>query len=68
VRLDVAVGEGPRPEETVPDLTGPEAVDARSICREAGFTCRTVYRDAPSQEELGEVLDQRPPPAWSRRS
>ncbi len=60
VRLNVSLGEGPRSEEAIPDVTGPEAVDARSICREAGFTCRTVYRAAPSEEEVGEVLDQRP--------
>ena len=42
------------------DLTGLEASDARRRCREAGLTCRTVYRTAPSEEEQGEVLDQTP--------
>jgi serine/threonine-protein kinase len=60
VRLNVSLGAEPRPDVTVPDLTGPAASDARSACREAGLTCRTIYRKAPTAEELGEVLDQRP--------
>ena len=60
VRLNVSVGTEPRPDVEIPDLTGPAAADARSVCRETGLTCRTVYRQAPSNEEVGEVLDQRP--------
>jgi eukaryotic-like serine/threonine-protein kinase len=60
VRLNVSLGDAPRPDVTVPDVTGPSAAEARTACREAGLTCRTVYRSAPSQEEVGEVLDQRP--------
>ncbi len=60
VRLNVSLGDGERIESTVPDLTGPTAEEARATCREEGFTCRTVYRGAPSEEEVGEVLDQRP--------
>jgi beta-lactam-binding protein with PASTA domain len=60
VRLNVSLGGEPRPDVTVPDVTGPAAAEARTACREAGLTCRTVYRSAPSAEEVGEVLDQRP--------
>ena len=60
VRLNVSVGTEPRPDVEIPDLTGPAAADARSVCRETGLTCRTIYREAPSSEEAGEVLDQRP--------
>jgi serine/threonine-protein kinase len=60
IRLNVSLGpDAPEPLE-VPDVTGPEASDAREIAREAGFTVRTLYRDAPSEDEIGEVLDQRP--------
>jgi serine/threonine-protein kinase len=60
VRLNVSLGGEPRPDVTVPDVTGPAAAEARTACRDAGLTCRTVYRSAPSAEEAGEVLDQRP--------
>jgi beta-lactam-binding protein with PASTA domain len=62
VRLNVSVGTEPRSDVEIPDLTGPAAADARSVCREIGLTCRTAYRAAPSDEEVGEVLDQRPAP------
>ncbi len=60
VRLNVALGSGDRPPREVPDMTGPALADAHEQCRDAGFTCRTVYRDAPSAEEVGEVIDQAP--------
>lgn len=60
VRLNVSLGGEGRSDVTVPDVTGPAAAEARTACREAGLTCRTVYRSAPSAEEAGEVLDQRP--------
>jgi serine/threonine-protein kinase len=60
VRLNVSLGPDERTSVTVPDLTGLEASDARRRCREAGLTCRTLYRTAPSEEEQGEVLDQQP--------
>ena len=61
VRLDVSLGQGERGRRDVPDVTGLELVAAHELCREAGLTCRTVYRDAPGEEQVGEVLDQRPP-------
>jgi beta-lactam-binding protein with PASTA domain len=60
VRLNVSLGEGERPQSEVPDVTGPEVQDGLETCRDAGFTCRVVERDAPSQEEVGEVIDQQP--------
>lgn len=60
VRLDVAIGPGERPSATVPDATGPNEVEARAIVREAGFTVLTVDRAAPTAEERGEVILQRP--------
>jgi eukaryotic-like serine/threonine-protein kinase len=60
VRLNVALGQGERGDRDVPDVTGLELEEAHGLCREAGFTCRTVYRDAPGEEQVGRVLDQRP--------
>lgn len=60
VRLNVSLGEGERQQAEVPDVTGPDVQDGLETCRDEGFTCRIVERDAPSQEEVGEVIDQRP--------
>ena len=60
VRLDVAIGAGARPTAVVPDVTGPNEVEARAAVREAGFTVLTIDRPAPSPEERGEVILQRP--------
>jgi beta-lactam-binding protein with PASTA domain len=60
VRLDVAIGPGERPTAIVPDVTGPNEVEARATAREAGFTVLTIDRVAPTPEERGEVILQRP--------
>jgi eukaryotic-like serine/threonine-protein kinase len=60
VRLAVAIGPGERPTAVVPDVTGPNEVEARAMVREAGFTVLTIDRTAPSPEERGEVILQRP--------
>jgi serine/threonine-protein kinase len=60
VRLDVAIGPGERPTAIVPDVTGPNEVEARVTAREAGFTVLTIDRTAPTPEERGEVILQRP--------
>jgi eukaryotic-like serine/threonine-protein kinase len=60
VRLDVAIGPGERPSAIVPDVTGPNEVEARATARESGFTVRTIDRPAPTPEERGEVILQRP--------
>ena len=60
VRLNVSQGPGPREASEIPDVTGLEASEARQRARIEGFTVRTVFREAPTQEELGEVLTQSP--------
>jgi serine/threonine-protein kinase len=60
VRLNVSLGVGEAGDRDVPDVTGLELEEAHRLCREAGFTCRTVYRNAPGEEQVGKVLDQRP--------
>jgi serine/threonine-protein kinase len=60
VRLNVALGTDEREPLTVPDVTGALAPDARAIARREGFTVRTLYRDASSPEEVGEVILQEP--------
>jgi beta-lactam-binding protein with PASTA domain len=62
VRTNVALGGGERRAREVPDVTGPQASDARSTLRTSGFTVRTQYRAPPSPEEEGEVLTQSPAP------
>jgi beta-lactam-binding protein with PASTA domain len=59
-RINVSLGDGPRGQLDVPDVTGPKESDARAAARAAGFTVRTVDRDAPSEEEVGEVILQEP--------
>jgi serine/threonine-protein kinase len=60
VRLNVSLGPDERETSEIPDVTGLEASEARNRARIEGFTVRTVYRDAPSEEEVGEVLTQSP--------
>ena len=60
VRLDVSLGPGERAQVAVPDVTGRPARAARSRVREAALTVQTIVRDAPSREEVGEVLAQQP--------
>jgi eukaryotic-like serine/threonine-protein kinase len=65
MRMNVALGEGPRETREVPDVTGPAASNARDTLRRAGFTVRTLYSEPPSSEEVGEVLTQEPSPGTS---
>jgi serine/threonine-protein kinase len=60
VRLNVALGPGPREPTEVPDVTGLEASEARRRARAEGFTVRTVLRRPPSAEQAGVVLTQAP--------
>ena len=62
VRLNVSLGEGERPGAEVPDVTGLAAGEARQRLRDAGFTVRTLDRDAPEPDNVGEVILQRPEP------
>ena len=65
MRMNVALGPDARQTREVPDVTGPQASDARSTLRRAGFTVRTQYRQPPTSEETGEVLTQQPAPGTS---
>lgn len=56
VRIDVSLGEEPRDEQQVPDLTGQELPDALRACADAGFTCRAVPAGGPGRV----VTAQRP--------
>jgi serine/threonine-protein kinase len=60
VRNNVALGTGTRETKQVPDVTGPQASDARDAVRRAGLTVRTIFSHAPTPEEVGEVLTQQP--------
>jgi eukaryotic-like serine/threonine-protein kinase len=60
VRLNVALGSGPRGTSTVPDLSGMEGAEARDRCRRAHFTCRTIESNSTSEGDVGKVLDQQP--------
>jgi beta-lactam-binding protein with PASTA domain len=62
VSLAVALGPDDRPTAVVPDVTGRNEVEARATARESSFTVRTIDRPAPSPEERGEVILQRPAP------
>jgi eukaryotic-like serine/threonine-protein kinase len=60
VRLNVSLGPAERETTEIPDVTGLEASEARRRARAEGFTVRTLPREAPSDEEVGEVLTQTP--------
>jgi eukaryotic-like serine/threonine-protein kinase len=60
VRMNVALGPDERETTDIPDLTGLEGSEARKRGRIEGFTVRTVFRRAPSRDEVGEVLTQSP--------
>lgn len=60
LRLDVSLGPDQLVAVMVPDVTGTEAAQAREILRRAGFTVLTVDEDAPTPDEVGQVLLQDP--------
>lgn len=60
LRLDVSLGPDPLVAIMVPDVTGAEGAQAREILRRAGFTVLTVDEDAPTPDEVGQVLRQDP--------
>jgi beta-lactam-binding protein with PASTA domain len=68
VELTVSTGTTTLAAAPVPDATGAPARAGRDLIRMAGFTVRTVYRGAPSAEEIGEVLDQEPAAGTRARS
>ena len=60
VRMNVSTGPGEVAPLAVPDVTGTPAPEARRLARDRGFTTRTLDREAPSAEDVGEVLVQEP--------
>jgi len=62
VRLNVSLGPGEREVARIPDVTGREEREARQRLREAGFTVRTVDRQAPEPRHRGVVILQQPAP------
>jgi len=60
VRLNVSIGTGPRPQRTVPDVTGAEQGRARDRLNRANLTVRAIYRAVRDPNEVGVVLLQRP--------
>jgi serine/threonine-protein kinase len=60
VRINVSLGPGTRSSGPVPDLTGLKAIDALVKCAQARYTCRVVFRTAPSPSTVGTVIAQSP--------
>jgi beta-lactam-binding protein with PASTA domain len=60
VRLNVSLGPGTRSSGPIPDLTGLKAMDALVKCAQAKYTCRVVFRTAPSSSTHGKVIAQSP--------
>jgi beta-lactam-binding protein with PASTA domain len=60
VRLNVSLGPGTRSAGPLPDLTGLKAMDALVKCASTKYTCRIVFRTAPSAASKGKVLAQQP--------
>jgi serine/threonine-protein kinase len=60
VRVNVSLGPGTRSSGPLPDLTGLKAMDALVKCAQAKYTCRVVFRTAPSPSTVGKVIAQQP--------
>jgi beta-lactam-binding protein with PASTA domain len=60
VRVNVSLGPGTRSSGPLPDLTGLKAMDALVKCAQAKYTCRVVFRAAPSSSTHGKVIAQSP--------
>lgn len=58
VRVNVSLGPGTRSSGPLPDLTGLKAMDALVKCAQAKYTCRVVFRTAPSASTHGKVIAQ----------
>lgn len=63
VRLNVSLGPGDREAAQVPNVTGEREADARRLLHEAGFTVRTLDREAPEPRHVGVVILQQPQPS-----
>jgi PASTA domain-containing protein len=60
VRLNVSSGTGQRPTVSIPDVTGPQAGNARMTLARAKLCVRTLTRTAPSSNQAGDVVAQSP--------
>jgi len=60
VRVNVSLGPGTRSSGPLPDLTGLKAMDALVKGAQAKYTCRILFRTAPSPRTVGKVLAQEP--------
>jgi beta-lactam-binding protein with PASTA domain len=60
VRINVAIGSGPRGTTRVPDVTGPDVDDALEKCAETNVTCLIKFTSAPEADNVDEVVDQEP--------
>ena len=54
VRLDVALGEGEREDQEIPDFQGKDVGDALKECAEAGFACRTIAGGPTQRDVVGQ--------------
>jgi PASTA domain len=60
VRLNVSTGTGQRPSVSIPDVTGPQAGNARLTLARAKLCVRTLTRQASSSSQVGTVVAQSP--------
>jgi serine/threonine-protein kinase len=62
VRLSVSVGSAPKPQTTVPDVTGEDESSATTRLQQAGFTVVTIDEPTSDPSQDGIVLDEEPAP------
>ena len=60
VRLNVSSGTGQRPSVAIPNVTGPQAGDARLTLARAKLCVRTLTRKATTSSQVGNVVGQAP--------
>jgi beta-lactam-binding protein with PASTA domain len=60
VRLNVALGSGPRAQKQIPSVKGMQEQAARSRLRSSGFTVRAVYRSTKNEAASRKVIFQTP--------
>jgi eukaryotic-like serine/threonine-protein kinase len=60
VRLNVAIGSGPRAQKQIPSVKGMEEKAARARLRSSGFTVRAVYKATKNKAYSHKVIFQTP--------
>ena len=60
VRLNIAIGSGPRAQKTIPIVKGLDEKIARSRLRASGFTVRAVYQTTKNKSFEKKVIFQTP--------